>query len=307
MRSIRAAVTLVIFAAACSTPHDGPLMEAGHDCLACHDGNRARRWTAAGTFWRGANVTLTDSAGNSFTLRGNQVGNFYTAEPLVFPLTVSVDGRTMSDPVTYGGCNRCHGLAADGSAVGPLMSPGQDCLSCHDGATAKLWTVAGTWTPDAVVTVTDTTGKAVSLVGNQAGNFYTAEPLVFPLTAVVDGQRMPDPVTYGGCNKCHSSGSTPVGATGPLMLPGQDCMTCHGPGGEATAKFSAAGTFRPGATVRVSGNTMTANSVGNFYFYANTSPISFVSPQPASVNGESMEGGDPYGGCNKCHGGGRNL
>ena len=212
MRPICAAVTLTLFAAACSTPHDGPLMEAGHDCLACHDGNQARRWTVAGTFWQGAHVTLTDSAGRSFTLRGNLVGNFYTAEPLVFPLTVSVEGRTM-----------------------------------------------------------------------------------------------PDPVTYGGCNQCHSSGSTSSGATGPLMLPGQDCMTCHGPGGVATARFSAAGTFRPGATVRVAGNTMTANSVGNFYFYASTSPISFATPQPASVNGQSMEGGAPSGGCNGCHGGGRNL
>jgi hypothetical protein len=283
-------------------------MEAGHDCLRCHDGTSARRWTAAGTFWQGAHITLTDSAGTSFTLRGNQVGNFYTAEPLVFPLTVTVEGRTMTDPATYGGCNRCHGLnAAASGAIGPLMAPGQDCLPCHDGATAKRWTVAGTWTPDAVVTVTDTSGQAVSLVGNQAGNFYTDAPLAFPLTAVVNGQQMPAQVTYGGCNKCHTSPSaSPIGSTGPLMLPGQDCMSCHGPGGVATAKFSAAGTFRPGQTVRVAGYSMVTNSAGNFYFYANTSPISFATPQPASVNGASMEGGASSGGCNRCHGGGQN-
>ncbi len=274
-------------------------MAPGQDCLVCHDGARAQRWTAAGTFWPGAHVTITDAGGKAVGLRGNKVGNFYTAEALVFPLTVSVEGRAMPQPVVYGGCNRCHGSAAAGT--GPLMAPGQDCLACHDGAAATRWSVAGTWTPDAVVTVTDTTGKAVGLTANQVGNFYSAEPLVFPLTAVVDGARMPAAVTYGGCNQCHGS-AVVAGPTGPLMLPGEDCLACHGPGGVATTKFSSAGTFAPGATIRVAGHTTTANSVGNFYFYASTTPIAFTSPQPASVNGNSMEGGAPSGGCNRCHG-----
>ena len=84
-------------------------MKPGTDCLECHGGGDARTWTVAGTWTRGAGVTIADAAGKSFTLRGNAAGNFYTAESLTFPLTVSVDGQTMPNPVTWGGCNRCHG------------------------------------------------------------------------------------------------------------------------------------------------------------------------------------------------------
>lgn len=43
-------------------------MAPGEDCLSCHDGGAARRWTAAGTFpGRGRAVTLTDAKGKSFT------------------------------------------------------------------------------------------------------------------------------------------------------------------------------------------------------------------------------------------------
>ena len=93
-------------------------MKAGQDCLECHGGGggeeEARAWTAAGTWSRGAHVSITDSAGKSFTIRGNDVGNFYTAESLRFPLTVSVDGTPMPGTVTYGGCNRCHGGGGGG-------------------------------------------------------------------------------------------------------------------------------------------------------------------------------------------------
>jgi hypothetical protein len=91
-------------------------MKPGSDCLGCHNGDEARTWTAAGTWSKGAAVTITDSAGKSFTLHGNAVGNFYTAESLTFPLTVSVDGQAMPGTVTYGGCNRCHG--SDGGGGG---------------------------------------------------------------------------------------------------------------------------------------------------------------------------------------------
>ena len=62
----------------------------------------------------GSHVTLTDATGRRISLRTNQVGNFYTAERLAFPLTVAVDGATMPTPVTYGGCNRCHGAGDSG-------------------------------------------------------------------------------------------------------------------------------------------------------------------------------------------------
>ena len=195
---------------------------------------------------------------------------------------------------------------------GPSMLPFQDCLGCHQsgGSASRTWTAAGTWYRGTHVTLVDANGKSVTVRGNEVGNFYTAEGLAFPLHVWVDGKEMADAqgtpisLTYGGCNACHHAETI---TTGPLMDPGLDCMTCHGPGGMATAKFSAAGTALPavygaGATVEVGGNVTTANSVGNFYFYASTTPISF--PATASVNGSAMGGGAPSGGCNGCHSGG---
>lgn len=207
MRAARSApALLVLLAAACSSPELGPLMAAGQDCLGCHDGATARRWTVAGTWHPGARVTVADAAGKSFTLHANKVGNFYSAEPVVFPLAVGVDGKTMPALATYGGCNRCHSNVGTGQ-TGPLMLPGQDCLACHDGAQALRWTVAGTWSrAGATVTLADSRGRTVTLTTNQVGNFYTSQALAFPLTARVGGQQMPDPVTYGGCNRCHGSG-----------------------------------------------------------------------------------------------------
>ncbi len=186
-------------------------------------------------------------------------------------------------------------------ANGPMMDPFQDCLGCHGAAgTAKTWTVAGTWAKGAQVTVVDANGKTVSLRGNEAGNFYTAEHLVPPLTVSVDGKVMPasaNPQQYGGCNACHHADTITVG---PEMAPGADCLVCHGPAGMAVTKFTAAGTFPPaGQAVTVGGSSTTTNAVGNFYV---SDPITF--PAPASVGGRSMEGGAPYGGCGRCHGSG---
>lgn len=196
---------------------------------------------------------------------------------------------------------------------GPMMSPFEDCLGCHKGGGgANRWTVAGTWAKGARISIVDANGKTVNLRGNDAGNFYSAESLALPFTASVDGRVMPgfsDPtrpagLTYGGCNLCHRAEVVTV-VPGPQMLPGADCLVCHAPGGMGATRpagtFYAAGTFPPpefpvGTTVRVGGSTTTTNAVGNFYI---TAPIAF--PAAASVGGEDMEGGAPYGGCNACH------
>jgi hypothetical protein len=121
----------------------------------------------------------------------------------------------MPAPATAGSCNRCHAHGANGAgggglATGPLMSPNQDCLRCHDGAQAVKWTVAGTWGAAAgrTITVTDARGQTVSMTTNAVGNFYTSQALTFPLTARAGGQTMPAPVTYGGCNRCHGPGGS---------------------------------------------------------------------------------------------------
>jgi len=207
------------------------------------------------------------------------------------------------------------------------MDPFQDCLGCHSssGSSHHTWTVAGTWAKGATIKVVDQNGKTVTMRGNEVGNFYTAEGLVFPLTVYVNGRVMtstidhvtPQPVTYGGCNVCHRAETITVG---PLMAPGADCLTCHGPAGMAQAKFTAAGTWgsTAGATVVLGGTwTATANSVGNFVFCASGNPctwegasygvvapitISPTSPSSVKVNGgEGMSRLD-YGGCNACHG-----
>lgn len=203
---MRAALAVLLVVGAACAPESGPLMAPGEDCLGCHDGGAATRWTVAGTFpGRGRRVWITDASGKSLSLHTNKVGNFYTAEPLTFPLRVGVDGAAMPDPVTYGGCNRCHGAGRDlGLPTGPLMSPGEDCLGCHDGVDATPWTVAGTWRPQgSTVSISDSAGRTLRLVTNQVGNFYTAEDLTFPLRVSVNGELMEPDVTYGGCNHCH--------------------------------------------------------------------------------------------------------
>ena len=209
---------------------------------------------------------------------------------------------------------------------GPSMRPFEDCLSCHGGGGhARTWTVAGTWARGAHVTVVDANGKSVTMRGNDVGNFYTAESLAFPLTVWVDGRLMtsttdhvsPQPLTYGGCNVCHRADTLTVG---PLMAPGADCLGCHGPGGMATAKFTAAGTWGSSAGTSVtlaSAYTTSSNSVGNFVFCASGNPctyggtsygvvapitISSSSPTTVSVGGGGGMSNLSYGGCNRCHG-----
>ncbi len=104
---------------------------------------------------------------------------------------------------------------------GPLMYPGEDCLSCHSAqGGAKTWTVAGTvfsgphvsaseGLQGATVAVTDANGRTVSLKTNQAGNFYLADAVAFPLSVSVSYQdaiqTMGVQVQYGGCNSCHQT------------------------------------------------------------------------------------------------------
>lgn len=106
-------------------PEEGPLMEPGRDCLECHGGGGgggeeeedARAWTVAGTMGhQGSRIVINDATGWTFTLHAAKNGNFYTAETVRFPLTVSVDGEPMEAPVTYGGCNRngCHASGGGG-------------------------------------------------------------------------------------------------------------------------------------------------------------------------------------------------
>jgi len=111
----------------------------------------------------------------------------------------------------------------------PMMKPGEDCLTCHGAGANLRWYAAGTVYTDAQakaedgiqgaeVVITDANHRTIGLKTNGAGNFYTAETLVFP--AVVEVRRngkvnqMPAELPQGGCNSCH----TPAG-TGRIFAP----------------------------------------------------------------------------------------
>jgi hypothetical protein len=100
---------------------------------------------------------------------------------------------------------------------GPMMRPGSDCLGCHGGGRsegeARRWTVAGTgfdaWTGQGhQVAIVDADGKSFSLHTNEAGNFWSAEPVTVPLQVSIDGAAMSAPVAAldASCNRCHGNG-----------------------------------------------------------------------------------------------------
>ncbi|HET8540884.1 MAG TPA: hypothetical protein VFL83_13515 [Anaeromyxobacter sp.] len=130
-----AAVALAALLGGC-IPENGPMMEPGDDCLECHGGTggeeSAVAWTLAGTFGgEGQAVTITEVAPGtrSFTITANQAGNFYTREPLRYPVRVSVGGELMPDPVpapsTAAGTCLDVGHCCSGSVCG--------CNDCHGG------------------------------------------------------------------------------------------------------------------------------------------------------------------------------
>ena len=114
-------------------------------------------------------------------------------------------------------------LLACGHGEGPVMLPGENCMNCHGGSAAKAvgapaWTVAGTvytapdaemdtGTEGALVHLTDALNLSLTLKSNAVGNFYTREPLVFPLRACVEYAgftRCMETVPRGSCNECHT-------------------------------------------------------------------------------------------------------
>ena len=134
---MRAFLLIALIAAACGVPDDGPLMQPGQDCMSCH-GSRAQSWSVAGTVFgaldsdtgsglSGAKIYLTDARGQSFTLTSNPSGNFYTAEPLQFPLRVQAEANGVrmarSAPVTSGSCNSCHAQPPQNDALGRVFVP----------------------------------------------------------------------------------------------------------------------------------------------------------------------------------------
>jgi hypothetical protein len=130
----------------------------------------------------------------------------------------------------------CGEPESPGELTGPLMRPGEDCLSCHSensGRGAPVWSAAGTVyaRPDAKahegvsgaeVLLSDAEGALLArLTTNSVGNFYTPLPLPrgFRIAVEYEGQRIEMPCSPPGglCNFCH--GDPPAGrATGRIHV-----------------------------------------------------------------------------------------
>ena len=117
--------------------------------------------------------------------------------------------------------------AADCIAAAGLPTPsdghhnaGQDCLSCHANLQANLrWTVAGTLygnvsgsspVAQATIQIIDANGQIVDVATATNGNFWTLQPVAFPVHA--KASQCPSTVAMnagqstGSCNSCHNAG-----------------------------------------------------------------------------------------------------
>ena len=119
----------------------GPTMRPGSNCLRCHvaNGQAANEpFSVGGTVYpahdaplcsgvMGVTIRVTDSKGKKVSLVTNEVGNFWSTEPLEPPLTMEAeqDGRLAAMPVTAptGGCALCHSWPDPVSAIGRIRVP----------------------------------------------------------------------------------------------------------------------------------------------------------------------------------------
>ena len=111
---------------------------------------------------------------------------------------------------------------------GPSMTPGQACIACHTARRVRdaAYTLAGTAYPTAhepdrciaalpealTIEVTDAMGRIVRMTPNAAGNFFSSQPVTFPITARAISSRgayeMTTAVGSGDCNGCHTQAGT---------------------------------------------------------------------------------------------------
>lgn len=125
------------------------------------------------------------------------------------------DGGTAPDLAPRSSCINLTTPNGDGH-----HNPGTDCLACHNGNGAPLFTVAGTLyasinggspVAGATIRLTDGKGANVDLVTGSNGNFYSSGAVNFPVTARASGcpndTLMAAQVQSSGasCNGCHGS------------------------------------------------------------------------------------------------------
>ena len=121
-----------------------------------------------------------------------------------------------------------------GIQPGPLHRPGQPCLICHDGSTARQWSIAGTVTgvlgnpaplEGATVSLIDANLSTFSVTSNAAGNFYVELSRwvpTYPVKVAVTFGSLTSTMTTiigrdGSCAGCHASPASRISA-GPVYV-----------------------------------------------------------------------------------------
>lgn len=121
---------------------EGPGMDPGRACIACHKAEReGPQFTIAGTVYptghepdncygsSGGDITveITGADGATLMLRPNGSGNFYSSTAVMTPFTAKVIAngreRVMVTPQTNGDCNACHTQAGTMDAPGRIVLP----------------------------------------------------------------------------------------------------------------------------------------------------------------------------------------
>lgn len=132
------------------------------------------------------------------------------------------DTSQNSQPKTAGSTSSPKCFAAVASAGTGEHHPGESCGGCHDTMPNAAWTVSGTvfaaagvGVAGATIEVVDASGKKLSLVTGDNGNFYTTSAVQMPLTVrsskCPSNSAMTAKVNAGSCNSCHDS-------TNPIIL-----------------------------------------------------------------------------------------
>jgi hypothetical protein len=198
MRSARwpAVLGLLICGCADIAGFDGnPQMDPGQECLRCHSASGAASsliFSVAGTVYPGAlagtegglfnaEIDITDRNGHELALKSNGAGNFYSAEAIVFPASVSVNvGEqrfTMQEPSPSGQCNTCHAVLtnADGTLQPVPLSPFDLDAGFTSGVPGHLYGFAPSACP---TTISDTCPSPAPSYQNQVKAIIDANCLV---------------------------------------------------------------------------------------------------------------------------------
>jgi hypothetical protein len=238
---------------------------AGQNCMNCHyQGNNPYVYQVAGTVYQLDNLSIpypnatiyfyTGPIGTGVLVGSMEVdanGNFFTTEAVdfslgVYPAIVNTQGELpiyMSNFITHGECNTCHGTRTSPIYAGEqLVEPdirvsehgaadshtderrGDNCIACHTGDV-----VAGTVydlgleniAADGTIYLYNGANGAGDLVGtievDGNGNFFTNQPVEFgeglyPVIESAGGERkyMPSSTLSGACNSCHGVSVLPV-------------------------------------------------------------------------------------------------